>query len=88
MKVGDLIHSFAGVTAASGGGLQAVGALVNRSEGVSARTIQLGAQLNQIGLQTPLVILVVRGEERVRLRLTPRSGWGGRGLLGCHILPA
>jgi 26S proteasome non-ATPase regulatory subunit 9 len=22
-----------------------------------------------------------------RLRLTPASGWGGRGLLGCHIVP-
>lgn len=22
-----------------------------------------------------------------RLRLTPTSGWGGRGLLGCHIVP-
>ena len=25
--------------------------------------------------------------EELRLTLTPRSGWGGRGALGCHILP-
>ncbi|RXK37747.1 hypothetical protein M231_04996 [Tremella mesenterica] len=36
---------------------------------------------------TPLIVLVQRGEEKVQLNLTPRSGWGGRGLLGCHILP-
>ncbi|EIW68081.1 hypothetical protein TREMEDRAFT_33072, partial [Tremella mesenterica DSM 1558] len=36
---------------------------------------------------TPLIVLVQRGEEKVQLSLTPRSGWGGRGLLGCHILP-
>ncbi|RSH86894.1 putative 26S proteasome regulatory subunit [Apiotrichum porosum] len=35
----------------------------------------------------PLTLLVTRASERKMLRLTPRSGWGGRGLLGCHILP-
>ncbi|WVQ88977.1 hypothetical protein IAS59_002719 [Cryptococcus gattii] len=37
---------------------------------------------------TPLPLLVMRGQERLQLTLTPQSGWGGRGLLGCHILPA
>ncbi|KAK4683573.1 26S proteasome regulatory subunit N4, partial [Tremellales sp. Uapishka_1] len=37
---------------------------------------------------TPLTILILRDTERLRLRLTPRNGWGGRGMLGCHILPA
>lgn len=32
-------------------------------------------------------VIVLRGEERVGIRLTPRSGWGGRGMLGCHLLP-
>ncbi|WWD17211.1 hypothetical protein CI109_101649 [Kwoniella shandongensis] len=36
---------------------------------------------------TTLAILVLRQEERVTLSLTPRNGWGGRGMLGCHILP-
>ncbi|TDL23314.1 hypothetical protein BD410DRAFT_814636 [Rickenella mellea] len=33
--------------------------------------------------------LVVRreGNDSVTLSLTPRKGWGGRGLLGCHIVP-
>jgi len=39
MKSGDLIHSFAGITAASGGGMQAIGALVSRSEGVNQQSI-------------------------------------------------
>jgi 26S proteasome non-ATPase regulatory subunit 9 len=34
-----------------------------------------------------LTLLVLRSGERRLLRLTPRSGWGGRGMLGCHILP-
>jgi len=66
----DLVYSFAGVTVASEGGLQAIGAVVSRSEG------------------TPLELLVMRGEGRIRMSLTPRNGWGGRGSLGCHILPA
>ncbi|CAD6571108.1 MAG: putative 26S proteasome regulatory subunit [Tremellales sp. Tagirdzhanova-0007] len=69
LKAGDMIHSFAGITAVDGG-IQAIGTLVSRSEG------------------TTLVLFVARGDEHVRLRLIPRSGWGGRGLLGCHILAA
>ncbi|WWC94269.1 hypothetical protein V866_001110 [Kwoniella sp. B9012] len=65
----DLIHDFAGVTHTSQGGIQAIGVVVSRSEGVS------------------LKLLVVRGDQRVTLHLTPRNGWGGRGSLGCHILP-
>ncbi|RIA85682.1 26S proteasome non-ATPase regulatory subunit 9 [Glomus cerebriforme] len=32
-------------------------------------------------------VTIKRGEENLVLQLTPRRGWGGRGLLGCHILP-
>ncbi|KAI8879204.1 hypothetical protein K501DRAFT_287483 [Backusella circina FSU 941] len=35
----------------------------------------------------PVSILVSRNNEPVELTVTPRSGWGGRGTLGCHILP-
>ncbi|KAH9947578.1 hypothetical protein B0H21DRAFT_737883 [Amylocystis lapponica] len=35
-----------------------------------------------------LAVDVLRGSNNlVSLRFTPRSGWGGRGLLGCHIVP-
>lgn len=28
-----------------------------------------------------------RGDQELELNLVPRSGWGGRGLLGCHLVP-
>ncbi|GAA5912451.1 hypothetical protein JCM5296_004398 [Sporobolomyces johnsonii] len=37
------------------------------------------------GVELPLAVL--RGGQKVTLKLTPRAGWGGRGLLGCHIVP-
>ena len=32
-------------------------------------------------------VVILRQEERIGLKLTPRTGWGGRGSLGCHLLP-
>ncbi|KAF5385727.1 hypothetical protein D9757_005510 [Collybiopsis confluens] len=32
-------------------------------------------------------IKVLRDGQTVFLSLTPRKGWGGRGMLGCHIVP-
>ncbi|KAF9153324.1 hypothetical protein BG015_003654 [Linnemannia schmuckeri] len=38
----------------------------------------------------PIVVKVLRSDstELVSLVLVPKQGWGGRGLLGCHIVPA
>jgi 26S proteasome non-ATPase regulatory subunit 9 len=82
LNAGDYILDFAGVTAP--GGLQDIGSLVQRSEMVSVCSELVDDP------QEPLRLVVARGAEaqRVVLTLTPRSGWGGRGLLGCHILPA
>ena len=41
----------------------------------------------QSNLGRPIEVKVLRGEQEVQLRLTPRQGWGGRGTLGCHIVP-
>jgi 26S proteasome non-ATPase regulatory subunit 9 len=45
----------------------------------------------QEGREIALVVLrpnASTGQTSIkRLRLTPASGWGGRGLLGCHIVP-
>ncbi|KAI8328499.1 hypothetical protein BC941DRAFT_406517 [Chlamydoabsidia padenii] len=41
----------------------------------------------QTHLDRPLEIKVLRGDRQETLTLTPRNGWGGRGALGCHILP-
>ncbi|KLO13000.1 hypothetical protein SCHPADRAFT_915414 [Schizopora paradoxa] len=34
-----------------------------------------------------LTVKVRRGGEDIALNFTPRQGWGGRGMLGCHIVP-
>ncbi|KAF9909361.1 hypothetical protein EC991_008746 [Linnemannia zychae] len=38
----------------------------------------------------PILVKVQRGDstDLVSLVLVPKQGWGGRGLLGCHIVPA
>ncbi|KAF8313959.1 proteasome 26S subunit [Cantharellus anzutake] len=74
---GDLVTCFGSLTASSFGSttsLQSLASLVSSHE-------------NQ-----PIEIRVRRGDlnsnsSLVTLSLTPRSGWGGRGLLGCHIVP-
>ncbi|KAF2758618.1 hypothetical protein EJ05DRAFT_537950 [Pseudovirgaria hyperparasitica] len=35
----------------------------------------------------PIQVELSRTGERVSVQLTPRRDWGGRGLLGCHLLP-
>ncbi|KAF8158132.1 hypothetical protein B0H34DRAFT_656385 [Crassisporium funariophilum] len=34
-----------------------------------------------------ITIRVLRSEQTMFLTLTPRKNWGGRGMLGCHIVP-
>lgn len=41
-------------------------------------------------VQRPIGIRVARegdGSRQLDLQLTPRRNWGGRGMLGCHLLP-
>lgn len=45
------------------------------------------AEIVQSSQGREIDVIVLREEVRVTLRLMPRSGWGGRGLLGCHLLP-
>ena len=49
------------------------------------------ARLVQSNLGRPIVVNVVRGlgsqAQELQLRVTPRAGWGGRGTLGCHVVP-
>ncbi|KAI7907521.1 uncharacterized protein BX663DRAFT_491147 [Cokeromyces recurvatus] len=35
----------------------------------------------------PVPLTILRDGQNLNLVVTPRSGWGGRGTLGCHILP-
>ncbi|KAG9063080.1 hypothetical protein KI688_004680 [Linnemannia hyalina] len=53
-------------------------------------TLRTLTELVQSRENRPTVVKVQRGEstELVSLVLVPKQGWGGRGLLGCHIVPA
>ena len=45
------------------------------------------AEIVQVSEGRTIDVVILRQEERVSLKLTPKSGWGGRGTLGCHLLP-
>lgn len=73
LKAEDLIRSFGGANWMNHERLRKVGEVVQRNLG------------------RPILVKVVRGSGRdaqeLQLSVTPRQGWGGRGTLGCHILP-
>lgn len=80
LKAGDLVCKFGDAKWGNHERLRKVGQIVKDN---------LGRQI---------VVKIVRGrgggntngaggEVEMELRLTPRSGWGGRGTLGCHIVP-
>lgn len=78
MRPGDEILSF--------GGLDSTSAHRNASRkdlGKLPSVVQEGKEIILVALRTD-----TQGQKVVkRIRLTPASGWGGRGLLGCHIVP-
>ncbi|KAI1128378.1 hypothetical protein F5Y10DRAFT_175746 [Nemania abortiva] len=74
LKAGDEIRNFGYVNNDNHDGLKKVAECVQGNEG-----------------QRVLVKITRRGDsgtqQELQLYLTPRRNWGGRGLLGCHILP-
>jgi len=36
---------------------------------------------------SPISLSVSRDKQIISTKLTPRRGWGGRGIVGCHIVP-
>ncbi|KII90614.1 hypothetical protein PLICRDRAFT_106449 [Plicaturopsis crispa FD-325 SS-3] len=56
------------------------------STSFSASALQPLAELVNGSENRPLPIKVLRTDQIVTLRLTPKT-WGGRGMLGCHIVP-
>lgn len=74
LKAGDFISVFGYANHENHDGLKKVGECVQANEG---RTILVKVARNNGTGQL----------QEVRLNLTPRRDWGGRGLLGCHILP-
>ncbi|KAI8060470.1 hypothetical protein BC940DRAFT_311868 [Gongronella butleri] len=41
----------------------------------------------QASMDQPLPVVVLRNNEPLHLTLIPSTNWGGRGALGCHIVP-
>ncbi|QSZ30320.1 hypothetical protein DSL72_004842 [Monilinia vaccinii-corymbosi] len=71
LKAGDTVRNFGYVNHANHDNLKRVGECVQGNEG---REVMVKISRNS-------------GRQELQLTLTPRRDWGGRGLLGCHILP-
>ncbi|KIX94857.1 uncharacterized protein Z520_09547 [Fonsecaea multimorphosa CBS 102226] len=73
LKAGDLIRRFGSAIWSNHERLRKVGEIVSQNLG------------------RPILVKVSRGTgsevQELDLRLTPRQNWGGRGTLGCHIVP-
>ena len=94
LKAGDRIRKFGNVDFLNHEKLSKVAETVQRNQGVSTAIPWLEIALLLIRyLQRNVVVKVARGArpdqapEELTLNLIPRSDWGGRGLLGCHLLP-
>jgi len=73
LKAGDKIRRFGSANWSNHERLRKVGEIVGQN----------------LGRPIPVKVLRENGShtQELDLRLTPRQGWGGRGSLGCHILP-
>jgi 26S proteasome non-ATPase regulatory subunit 9 len=95
LKPGDLIRNFGYVNIENNDGLKKVAECVQGNEGVSAIDIATceAGDLGKLTVpQQNILVKVSRSSggprpQELRLTLTPRRNWGGRGMLGCHILP-
>ncbi|KAI8632326.1 hypothetical protein F5Y19DRAFT_420650 [Xylariaceae sp. FL1651] len=74
MKAGDEIRNFGYVNKSNHDGLKKVAECVQGNEG--QRVLVKASRRTDSGAR-----------QELQLYLTPRRNWGGRGLLGCHILP-
>lgn len=74
LKAGDEIRVFGYVNRSNHDGLKRVGECVQGNEN------------NDIFIRVSRPSGATQREE-LRLTLRPRRDWGGRGMLGCHILP-
>lgn len=99
LKPGDQIRTFGYVNSSNHDNLKRVRECIQGNEGVSVRCL-LTQWLGEKNVakavsnnQQNIFVRISRATEDVsrrqelRLTLTPRRDWGGRGLLGCHIGP-
>ncbi|KAB5580429.1 hypothetical protein GE09DRAFT_1082177 [Coniochaeta sp. 2T2.1] len=74
LRPGDLIRNFGYVNRENHDGLKKVAECVQGNEG---QNILVKISRSVAGGQT----------QELRLTLVPRRDWGGRGMLGCHVVP-
>ncbi|EHA57451.1 hypothetical protein MCOR27_011042 [Pyricularia oryzae] len=74
LKAGDLVRNFGYVNRTNHDGLKKVAECVQGNEG---QTILVKVSRSTGSGQT----------QELQLSIRPRRDWGGRGLLGCHIIP-
>lgn len=60
---------------------------LTRSSFTAAALLQPLAELVSVSENRELAVQVFREGETLDLKFVPRKGWGGRGMLGCHIVP-
>jgi 26S proteasome non-ATPase regulatory subunit 9 len=75
LQPGDTIRSFGNVNWVNNERLAKVGEVVQQNEG--QMVVVKVVRQNESG----------QGSRELHLSLTPRRNWGGRGLLGCHLVP-
>lgn len=91
LKAGDEIRNFGYVNSTNHEGLRRVGECVQGNEGVCPVSVTRNCETNFS--QRDVLVKVSRPEngsqrrQELQLTLKPSRNWGGRGLLGCHILP-
>lgn len=93
LRPGDAIRRFGHVNWLNHEKLSKIAETVQRNEDVGEMRVELSRVIADHPLKRPVLVKVLRkgtngdADEEVQLQLTPRRGWGGRGLLGCHLLP-
>lgn len=93
LRAGDRIEKFGDADWLNNEKLSRVAQIVQQNEGVGPRYRRRAFKETNIALQRAIDVRVLRTELGStswisrQLILIPKRGWGGRGLLGCHLVP-
>ena len=93
LRVGDTITKFGWVDWTNHERLSRVAEAVSQNEGVRESWRVLVCTRKANPAQLPMAVKALRpsasgqAAETLEVQLTPQRNWGGRGLLGCHLLP-
>jgi 26S proteasome non-ATPase regulatory subunit 9 len=87
LQIGDQITRFGSATWLNHDKLSKVAEIVAQSEGVRCPSACRESGRANVSIQRSIAVTILRGSASQQLTLTPRSNWGGRGMLGCQLLP-